>query len=180
MPTHSPETSERLAILRGNRPDIMSSMHRTIAGDILVQHLAQDALTIDPALLAQRGRSGRTLVKEGPLRLTIMALAPGGDLPPHSADEPVSIHILEGELSFFALDRAYPLRTGDVLVFAAGVEHAARSSGGAVFLLTVVHNPPADAAAAPGAVPRHAISESARQLWMDAGGQQTGAATPLG
>ena len=179
MPTHSPETSERLAILRGNRPDIMSSMHRTIAGDILVQHLAQDALTIDPALLAQRGRSGRTLVKEGPLRLTIMALAPGGDLPPHSADEPVSIHILEGELSFFALDRAYPLRTGDVLVFAAGVEHAARSSGGAVFLLTVVHNPPADAAAAPGAVPRHAISESARQLWMDAGGQQTGAATLL-
>ena len=30
---------------------------------------------IDPDLLARHGRSGRTLVKDGPLRLTIMGLA---------------------------------------------------------------------------------------------------------
>lgn len=115
----------------------MSSMHRTITGDVLVQHLASDVMTIDPHLLATHGRSARTLVKEGPLRLTIMGLAPGGDLPPHSTDNPVSIQVIQGDVTFFALDKEYALAAGDVLIFAPGVEHAARSNAGASFLLTV-------------------------------------------
>jgi hypothetical protein len=84
------------------QPDIlMSSMHRTISGDIIVQHLGSDALMIDPILLAQRGRSARTLVKEGALRLTLMGLAAGGILPPHSTDNPVSIHVLDGDVMFY-------------------------------------------------------------------------------
>ena len=117
----------------------MSSMHRTINGEVLVQHLSQDARTIDRSLVAQHGRSARTLVKEGPLRLTIMALGENGYLPPHDTDGPITIHVLEGAVTFVALDEEYALRTGDVLVLAAGVEHAARTSSGAVFLLTVVH-----------------------------------------
>ena len=58
-------------------------------------------------------RSARTLVKEGPLRLTIMALRPGGGLPAHSTDGPVSIHVLEGEVVFEALGQKYPLSAGD-------------------------------------------------------------------
>lgn len=121
----------------------MSSLNRTIEGDVLVQHLTQDRLTIDPALVAAHGRSSRTLVKEGPLRITILALAPGGDLPPHRTDGPLSIHLLEGAVTFQATGREYPLAPGDVLVLAAGVEHSARSERGCVFLLTVVHNPSA-------------------------------------
>jgi quercetin dioxygenase-like cupin family protein len=94
-------------------------------------------MTIDPHLLATHGRSARTLVKEGPLRLTIMGLAPGGDLPPHSTDNPVSIQVIEGDVTFSALDKEYALVAGDVLIFAPGVEHAARSDSGASFLLTV-------------------------------------------
>ena len=159
----------------------MSSLRRTIAGDILVQHLGQDAMTIDVGLLAQRGRSARTLVKEGPLRLTIMALAPEGNLPAHSSDDPVSIHVLQGDVRFSALDGEYALRTGDVLVLAAGVEHAARSKHGAVFLLTVVHVSAAAAATGdpPPPAPRHELSEAARQRWMDDGGHQTGVTPPF-
>ncbi len=120
----------------------MSSMHRQLDGDVLVHHLKQDERMIDPALLARHGRSARTLVKEGPLRLTIMALAAGGELPAHRAEGPVSIHVLEGAIQFAALGGEYELRTGDVLVFASGVEHSARSVTGAVFLLTVVHCQP--------------------------------------
>jgi quercetin dioxygenase-like cupin family protein len=98
---------------------------------------------IDPVLLARHGRSARTLVKEGPLRLTIIGLAPGGDLPTHSTEGPVTVHILEGEVLFEASGRAYPLSTGDVLVLASGVEHSARSATGGLFLLTVVHAPSA-------------------------------------
>lgn len=116
----------------------MSSMNRTIEGEVLVHHLPQDELTIDRELLASRGRSARTLVKEGPMRLVLMALSAGGTLPAHSTDEPVNIHVTDGEIVFRALDREYHLVRGDVLVFAAGVEHSATSDNGCVFLLTVV------------------------------------------
>jgi quercetin dioxygenase-like cupin family protein len=120
----------------------MSSLERKLDGDVLVHHLKYDERTIDAALLARSGRSARTLVKEGPLRLTLMALAPGGDLPGHHADGPVTIHVLEGAVRFRALGDEHALYPGDVLVFAAGVEHAAHSEAGCVFLLTVVHLDP--------------------------------------
>lgn len=119
----------------------MSSLDRTISGEVLVRHLPRDEQTIDQSLVARHGRSARTLVKEGLLRLTILALAPGGDLPAHNTDGPVSIHVLEGEVVFEALDQKYPLGVGDLLVLAAGVEHSASSTSGCVFLLTVVHKP---------------------------------------
>ncbi len=121
----------------------MSSLDRTISGEVLVRHLPRDEQTIDQSLVARHGRSARTLVKEGPLRLTILALAPGGDLPAHNTDGPVSIHVLEGEVVFEALGQKYPLSVGDLLVLAAGVEHSASSVPGCVFLLTVVHTPSA-------------------------------------
>lgn len=121
----------------------MSSLQRTIDGDVLVRHLKRDAQTIDQDLLKRHGRSARTLVKDGPLRLTLMALGPGGSLPSHRADGPLTIHLLEGEVVFHAEDREYPLVPGEVLVFASGVPHAALSKDGCVFLLTVVHLPSA-------------------------------------
>jgi len=150
----------------------MSSMHRTITGDVLVQHLGADAMTIDQEILAATGRSGRTLVKEGPLRLTIIGFAAGGALPPHSTDNPVSIHVLQGDVTFFALDQQYALAAGDLLVFAAGVEHAARSTFGASVLLTVAYTPTSgDAEGAPSLpTPDRALSEAVRQRWLDDGG----------
>lgn len=121
----------------------MSSMQRTIDGDALVQHLTEDARMIDQELLAKHGRTARTLVKVGSLRLTLMAIAAGGALPPHSTDGPVSIHLLEGAIVFEAQGQAYSLVPGDVLALAAGVEHSAHSTTGARFLLTVVHQPSA-------------------------------------
>ena len=78
----------------------MSSMHRTIEGRVLVNHLTQDEMWIDQALLAQHGRSARTLVKEGALRVTIIGLAAGGTMPEHSANGPISIQLLQGDVTF--------------------------------------------------------------------------------
>lgn len=118
----------------------MSSLHRALDGTVLVHHLSQDQRTIDTDALARSGRSARTLVKEGPLRLTLMVLAPGGALPAHHASGPVTIHVLEGAVDFEAAGQRYSLAASDVLVFAAGVEHSARSDNGATLLLTVVHD----------------------------------------
>lgn len=121
----------------------MSSLHRTIEGDAVVRHLTQDQREIDQALLAKHGRSARTLVKEGPLRLTLIAIARGGELPEHDADGPISVHVIDGEIHFSAAGSAYSLGVGDVMVLAAGVRHSARSEKGGTFLLTVVHLPSA-------------------------------------
>ncbi len=125
----------------------MSSMQRTVEGDVLLHHLTQDEWMIDPELLARSGRTARTLVKEGPLRLTMMALAPGGDLPEHSTDGPVSIHVLRGSVIFRALSNEYSLVTGDILALAPDVRHSASSKQGCLILLTVVHNPSAGSVA---------------------------------
>ena len=119
----------------------MSSLNRTIEGDVLVHHLKRDEQTIDQDLVTRHGRSARTLVKEGPLRLTLIAIAAGGGMPAHQADGPVTIHLLEGDVAFEAEGAEYPLVPGEVLVLASGVRHAARSNNGCVFLLTVVHLP---------------------------------------
>jgi quercetin dioxygenase-like cupin family protein len=118
----------------------MSPMHRTLSGEVLVHHLTEDERMIDQTLLAQHGRSARTLVKQGPLRLTLIAIAPGGDMEAHSTSGPVSMHIVQGEIVFAALGQEYVAKPGDILVMAAGVEHAVRSVTGGVFLLTVVHS----------------------------------------
>lgn len=119
----------------------MSSLNRTVEGDVLVHHLPHAAELIDRALVEQHGRSARTLVKEGLLRLTIIALGEGGDLPVHNTSGPVSVHVVQGDAVFSAGGRDYPVAVGDVLVFAAGVDHSARTDGGCTFLLTVVHEP---------------------------------------
>ncbi|HEV7702930.1 MAG TPA: hypothetical protein VGO46_01510 [Gemmatimonadaceae bacterium] len=126
----------------------MSSMHRTISGEVLVQHLTDDAMLIDRGLVEQHGRSARTLVKEGPLRVTMIALAPNGTLPAHSTVGPISVQLYEGEVTFTAAGREYPLAKADLLVIAANVEHSARSATGGAFLLTVVHAATTDTAAA--------------------------------
>ncbi len=154
------------------QPDLlMSSMHRAISGSVIVQHLGPDAMMIDPVLLAKHGRSARTLVKEGALRLTLMGLAAGGDLPPHSTDSPVSIHVVDGDVTFYALDKEYQLNAGDVLIFAAGVEHAAQSLRGATLLLTVAHEPSSgDARGAPATRSiDHPLGDAARRRWSDDG-----------
>jgi quercetin dioxygenase-like cupin family protein len=112
-------------------------------GDVLLHHLTQDERMLAPDLLARTGRTARTLVKEGPLRLTMLALAPGGDLPEHSTDGPISIHMLEGGAVFSAMGNEYTVATNDMLVLAPGVRHSARSANGCTFLLTVVHSPSA-------------------------------------
>ncbi len=117
----------------------MSSLERTITGDVLVQHLTDDEMLVDRELVEQHGRSARTLVKEGALRVTLIALATKGALPSHSTVGPISIQLLDGDITVSAAGKEYVLAQRDLLVVAAAVEHSARSIGGGSFLLTVVH-----------------------------------------
>lgn len=117
----------------------MSSIDRPLSGASLRFCLAEERKRVtDPDLLARHGRNARTLVKEGPLRVTLVTLRAGGEMAPHHADGPITVHVLEGGIRFQVGRREHQLAVGDLLVVAAGVEHSVASDEGGSFLLTVV------------------------------------------
>lgn len=117
----------------------MPSIDRPLSATALHYHLDPERMPdlIDSDLLESGGRSARTLVKDGPLRVTLVSLAAGGALAPHHADGPITVHVLSGVLRFTAGQSEWRLAAGDLLALGAGVEHAVQSAEGADFLLTV-------------------------------------------
>lgn len=83
------------------------------------------------------GRTARTLVRDGPLRVTLVALAPGGVLAEHQANGPITVHVLSGKIRFRVGEDEWMLEQGDLLSLGAAVTHAVDAEARSVFLLTV-------------------------------------------
>jgi quercetin dioxygenase-like cupin family protein len=114
----------------------MTPVQRPVSGPALAFTLA-DEIRVVHEQLATTSRTARTLVKNGTLRATLMGLAPGAEVASHSADGPITLHVLEGTIEFAAGERTYPLAAGSLFALDAGIVHAVRSNEGGVFLLTV-------------------------------------------
>lgn len=89
------------------------------------------------AALARTGRSARTLIKDGPLRVTLIALSPGASMAEHQADGPITVQPIEGKITFHVGEETYHLRPGDLLTVHGGVRHSVESATGGMFLLTL-------------------------------------------
>lgn len=125
----------------------MPSIQRPLAGDVLVFELDEERLrTDDPAAVERRGPSGRTLLKDGPLRVTLIVLGPGGSIAEHQAEGPITVQPLSGRIRFTAAGREHHLGPGQLLSTGARVRHAVASDEGAAFLLTVALPGPLPAA----------------------------------
>ena len=111
----------------------MSSIDRPLSGDVLIVSLLADQTTTTPSA----GRSARTLLKDGPLRVTVVTIAPGGEIPEHRADGPITVQPLTGQLRFTTGGHTHELVPGQLAALASGLPHAVASTGGATFLLTV-------------------------------------------
>lgn len=111
-------------------------VQRSVTGPALSFSLAEE-LRIVKDQLATTSRTARTLLKNGPLRATLMGLAPGGEVASHSADGPITVHVLEGAIEFEAEGRTWPLPEGSLLALGGGIVHSVRAPRGGVFLLTV-------------------------------------------
>ena len=117
----------------------MSPIGRPLSGDVLRFHLGEERGRVnDPVLLERHGRSARTLLKEGPLRVTLVMVRAGGQIAAHRAEGPITLHILDGDIQFRATGQEHRLAAGDLLVAGAGLEHDVASEAGGTFLLTVV------------------------------------------
>lgn len=118
----------------------MSPVRHPVSGTALVFELAAECRIVHEQL-ATTTRTARTLVKNGPLRATLIGLAAGSELASHKADGPITIHVLEGAIELEAEGRTSPLPAGSLLALGAGIVHAVRSREGGVFLLTVAAPP---------------------------------------
>jgi quercetin dioxygenase-like cupin family protein len=125
----------------------MTPVQRSLAGDVLAFDLSEEMQLVRDELATGHTRIARTLAKEGPLRLTLVGLSPGGAMHEHEAGGPVTIHVLEGELELTVGGKTLAHRIGALIALDRRVRHAVGSSRGALFLLTL-------AAPTPNAEPR--------------------------
>lgn len=122
----------------------MPAIQRPLSGDVLVFDLEEERQRAeDPALLERSGRNARTLLKSGPLRVTLVVVGPGGEIGEHRADGPITVQPVQGTIRFSAGGQDHDLRPGQVLAAGPGVPHRVTSEAGGAFLLTVAH--PGDA-----------------------------------
>lgn len=131
----------------------MSSVKHRLTGSVLTFVLEEEVRTVRTQL-ESTDRTGRTLVKNGPLRITLAGLAPGGAMAAHKADGPISVQVLEGSLTFEAENEKWTLNAGSMLALQSRIVHSVRSESGAIFILTVVAPADDNAGAPPPAAGR--------------------------
>lgn len=116
----------------------MPSIQRPLSGDVMVFRLREEReRTADPDTLTKHGRSARTLLKDGPLRVTLVVLGPGGELAEHRADGPITLQLLDGSIRFTTGEHTHDVAAGEMLSAGARLPHRVSSAAGAAFVLTV-------------------------------------------
>ena len=115
----------------------MSPVNRRITGAAIKLSLPDEARVVREQLAAGKERAARTLIKDGPLRATLVGLRAGGSLAPHKADGPITVHVLDGAIEFEAEGEQWALDSGSLFALDAGLTHSVSSRAGGLFLLTV-------------------------------------------
>ena len=114
----------------------MPSMERPLSADVLVFDLRDEAARADGGE-GRGSRQARTLIKAGPLRVTLVTMAAGGQIAEHHAEGPITVHVLSGSIRITASGTDYDLEAGQLLMAGPGVRHSVSSRAGGSFLLTV-------------------------------------------
>ncbi len=110
---------------------------RRLAGRRLTFMLgAEDDTLREFAEVSKTGRAGKTLVKEGPLRITLVALKKGTALPSHHVEGPISIQTIRGCLMLTTERGNVDVPAGTLIALGPGVVHTAKARDDCAILLT--------------------------------------------
>jgi quercetin dioxygenase-like cupin family protein len=109
-----------------------------ISGKVLTFDLKaeQDDL-LQRAQALKAGRAAKTLVKEGPLRIALVALRKGVSLKEHEVAGAASVQVLRGRLALQTAPLQLDLRTGQLVALDTGVAHAATALSDCAILITM-------------------------------------------
>jgi quercetin dioxygenase-like cupin family protein/hemerythrin-like domain-containing protein len=104
----------------------------------LIVHLRTEIASLRAsAALAREGRTATTLVKDGPLRVLLVALSAGGRLREHTAPGPISIHVLSGRVQLHSAGQVHPLTAGDLASLPAGQVHEIQAHQYSLLVVTI-------------------------------------------
>lgn len=116
----------------------MTPVKHQVAGSALTFTLSEEVDALKAELRDAPARAARTLVKEGPVTVTLIGVIAGGSMHAHKADGPITVQVLDGEVEFSIGETTRTFPAGSLLALAGGITHAVRSEHGGIFLLTVV------------------------------------------
>ncbi len=95
---------------------------------------------------AANGRSSKVLANTGNLRIILMLLQAGAQLPEHTAAGPVQVQVMKGALRMGVNEERFEVGAGQSLVIEAGARHSVEATEATAVLLTMA----LPAGAAPG------------------------------
>ena len=119
-----------------------ASIHHPVRGTALQYVLRGEIARVRRDLATSPQRAARTLVKDGPLRVTLLALRAGGTVAAHRAEGPVTLQMLVGSMVVDVEGVPRELVAGTLMALEAGAEHSVSSVEGGCCLLTVAHRRP--------------------------------------
>ncbi|MEE8146609.1 MAG: hypothetical protein V3T24_03305 [Longimicrobiales bacterium] len=122
----------------------MSSLTRALTGKNLTFDLAEHVAQLrEDDSYVRSGRVGRTLVKAGPLRITLTLIAEGVEIGTHHATSPMTLQPLEGRLRYSVGDEEFEIGEGEVLFFGPGHAQGIQALQDTALLLTITREEPA-------------------------------------
>jgi quercetin dioxygenase-like cupin family protein len=111
---------------------------RRLKADVMQFSVQEEMLQLVQRVAGNKSkRTAKTLVKEGPLRVLVVALDAGGKLEEHAVDGPFSVQCLMGRVTAHVAGTDRELRAGDLLVVDTGVTHDIEAKESAALLITI-------------------------------------------
>lgn len=93
-------------------------------------------LKVEPAW-REHPRSAVTLLKTPGMRVVLIGLHKDAAIEPHSAEGPISVHLLSGAIRMRAGSETVALTPGQLLTLGPGIEHDVHADDESAFLLTM-------------------------------------------
>lgn len=110
--------------------------HRLASKVIGFDTSAEEAPLRAQAAQANSGRAAKTMVKEGRLRVTLVALRGGTAFGAHQVEGDVTLHVLRGQFEVRTKEGTVQASKGSVIALQAGVPHEARAVRDSTVLIT--------------------------------------------
>lgn len=106
-----------------------------------IPHAAQgDVVDVRPLGAALASAKTTTLLKTGKIEVVRLVMTAGKEIAEHKAPGEITVHCLEGKVSFTALGKTHDLTAGQLIYLGAGVPHAVKCIEDTSFLLTILLN----------------------------------------
>jgi quercetin dioxygenase-like cupin family protein len=111
--------------------------HR-LSGKILQYELLDEMPELlERARTSRTGRTAKTLVKQGPFRITIVAMRKGAEMHKHHVDGPISVQVLRGRIELRTADAIADFGPGGLTTLEPAIEHSVTATSDAVFMITM-------------------------------------------